>query len=197
VWLHCRVLSIVCGFLLQVLKVLSGSGLLLKAQLIMAAADALRGHIQPVISTAKQQGLCPADMFSRAAITWATGICLSRTVRLDDRSGEVVLCPFADLFNHSCDSKAFLLWDPKQRAVVLKADRPYKPGDQVCAVLRPDHIEHAYYVHPSCYGVLANLKLWFGNQFLSAIAAQPTMTALCHATQALGLRASCTVLLYR
>jgi hypothetical protein len=107
--------------------------LLMKAQLIMAAAEALWRDIQPVISTAKQQGLCPADMFSRADITWATGICLSRTVKLDDRGGEVVLCPFADLFNHSCDSKAFLLWDPKQRAVVLQADRPYKPGEEVRA----------------------------------------------------------------
>jgi hypothetical protein len=125
-----------------VLKLLSGSGLLLKAQLIMAAAEALWRDIQPVISTAKQQGLCPADMFSRADITWATGICLSRTVRLDDRGGQVVLCPFADLFNHSCDSKAFLLWDPKQQAVVLKADRPYKPGEEVCSGLSILHQQH-------------------------------------------------------
>lgn len=116
---------------LQVSKLLSGSGLMLKAQVILAAAEALWKDIQPVVSAAKQQGLCPADMFSRADINWATGICLSRSVRLDDRGGVVVLCPFADLFNHSCDSQAFLLWDKQQQAVVLRADKAYKPGDEV------------------------------------------------------------------
>jgi hypothetical protein len=116
---------------MQVSKLLSGSGLLLKAQVILAAAEALWKDIQPVVSAAKQQGLCPAEMFSRANINWAVGICLSRSVRLDDRGGVVVLCPFADLFNHSCDSKAFLLWDKQQQAVVLQADKAYKPGDEV------------------------------------------------------------------
>jgi len=119
----------------QVSKLLSGSGLLLKAQVILAAAEALWRDVQPVITAAKQQGLCPADMFSRPDITWATGICLSRSIRLDDRGGEVVLCPFADLFNHSCDSQAFLLWDKQQQAVVLRADKAYKAGEQVRRVV--------------------------------------------------------------
>lgn len=115
----------------QVPKLLSGSGLLQKAQVILAAADALWRDIQPVITAGKQQGLCPSDMYSRADVTWATGICLSRSIRLDDKGGVVVLCPFADLFNHSCDSKAFLLWDAQQQAVVLRADRAYKAGEEV------------------------------------------------------------------
>jgi hypothetical protein len=112
-------------------KLLSGSGLLLKAQAIMAAAEALWRDIQPVVAAAKQQGLCPQDMFSRADVTWATGICLSRSIRLDDRGGVVVLCPLADLFNHSVESNAFLKWDPQQQAVALQADRSYQPGDEV------------------------------------------------------------------
>lgn len=115
----------------QVSKLLSGSGLLLKAQAIMAAAEALWRDIQPIVAAAKQQGLCPQDMFSRAAVTWATGICLSRTFRLDDRGGVVVLCPLADLFNHSVESKAFVKWDPQKQAVVLQADRSYQSGDEV------------------------------------------------------------------
>jgi hypothetical protein len=39
--------------------------------------------------------------------------------------------PFADLFNHSVESTAFLKWDPRQQAVVLQADRSYQPGDEV------------------------------------------------------------------
>lgn len=115
----------------QVPKLLSGSGLLRKATVILAAADALWRDTQPIISAGRQQGLCPADMFSRADVTWATSICLSRSIRLDERGGQVVLCPFADLLNHSCESKAFLTWDERQQAVVLRADRAYRPGDQV------------------------------------------------------------------
>jgi hypothetical protein len=70
-------------------------------------------------------------MFNKTDVTWATSICLSRSIRLDERGGQVVLCPFADLLNHSCDSKAFLTWDVQQQAVVLQADRAYRPGDQV------------------------------------------------------------------
>lgn len=70
-------------------------------------------------------------MFSRADVDWATSICLSRSIRLDQKGGVAVLCLFADLLNHSCASQAFLQWDEKQRAVVLQADRSYKPGDEV------------------------------------------------------------------
>lgn len=115
----------------QVSKLLTGSGSLLKAQIILAAAEAQWREVQPIISTAKQQGLLPPDMFSRADIDFGTSICLSRTVRLDDKGGVVVLSPMADLFNHSCDSTAFLVWDEQQQAVVLRADRAYNPGEEV------------------------------------------------------------------
>lgn len=107
----------------------------MKARSILTAAEALWQSIQPVVTAAKQQGLCPADMFTQADINWATGICLSRSIRLDDRGGVVVLCPFADLFNHGCSSKAFLSWDEQQQAVVLTADRSYAAGDEVRARL--------------------------------------------------------------
>lgn len=116
---------------MQVTSLLAGTGLLYKANLIVKAADAVWEDVQPLLAAAKQQQLCPAGMFSRADIDWAIGICLSRTVRLIDRSDEIVLCPFADLFNHSSDSKAFLVWDSKQQAVGLTSDRAYKPGEQV------------------------------------------------------------------
>eukprot|EP00878_Enallax_costatus_P028717 GHUV01031052.1.p1 GENE.GHUV01031052.1~~GHUV01031052.1.p1 ORF type:complete len:258 (+),score=106.58 GHUV01031052.1:375-1148(+) len=71
-------------------------------------------------------------MFTRSDIQWAVGVCLSRSVRLDDLAGEpIVLVPFADFLNHDVNSEAFLVWDEQQQAVVLRPDRSYKAGDQV------------------------------------------------------------------
>lgn len=117
---------------MQVGTLLSGSGLLSKAQTIRSAAELLWQDLQPLISAGKQQGLAPADMFSRSDVMWAVGVCLSRTVRLDDMAGEpVVLVPYADLLNHDVASEAYLVWDEQQQAVVLQPDRKYKAGQQV------------------------------------------------------------------
>lgn len=111
---------------------LAGSGLRERAATILAAADAVWADVQPVVAAARAASICPPDMFGREDFDWATGIALSRTVRLDDAGGVVVLCPLADLANHSVDSAAFLRWDARERAVVLTADRPFKAGEQVC-----------------------------------------------------------------
>lgn len=128
----------------QVETLLAGSGLRQKAATIISAADLLWQDLQPITTAANQRGLCPPDMFSRADIDWAVGICLSRSVRLDDRKGEVVLVPYADLLNHDTSCEAYLVWDEQQQSVVLRPDRSYKAGEQVrfstcCPRLPPLH----------------------------------------------------------
>ncbi|KAF6255066.1 hypothetical protein COO60DRAFT_1272756 [Scenedesmus sp. NREL 46B-D3] len=115
----------------EVDTLLAGSGLASTAGLIRGGADLLWEDLQPLLAAAKQQGLCPEGMFGRADIDWAVGICLSRSVRLDSRGGQVVLVPFADFLNHEPSCEAFLVWDERQHAVVLRPDRDYSPGQQV------------------------------------------------------------------
>eukprot|EP00775_Hariotina_reticulata_P013031 gene13031-13160_t len=115
----------------EVDQLLAGSGLLHLAHTILSAADLLWQELQPLIAAGQQQQLCPPDMFSKQNIFWAMSICLSRSVRLDDQDGQVVLVPFADLFNHDPSSEAYLVWEEEQQGVVLRPDKAYKPGDQV------------------------------------------------------------------
>lgn len=132
--LHASLQGVLTAFpwWLQVSSLLAGSGLLAKAHTIRSAANRLRQDLQPLVSIGQQQGLCPPDMFSRSDMQWAVGICLSRSVRLDDMTGEpIVLVPFADFLNHDVSCEAFLVWDDQQQAVVLRPDRSYRPGEQV------------------------------------------------------------------
>ncbi|WIA32213.1 hypothetical protein OEZ86_003062 [Tetradesmus obliquus] len=110
---------------------LAGSGLASTAAMIRIGAQLVWQDLQPLLTAATQQGLCPADMFSKADIYWAIGICMSRSVRLADRGDQVVLVPFADLLNHEPSCEAYLLWEEQQQAVVLRPDRDYSPGQQV------------------------------------------------------------------
>jgi Rubisco LSMT substrate-binding/SET domain len=85
-------------------------------------------------------------MFSEDDVRWGIGICLTRSVRLDDRAGEVVLVPYADLLNHTCECDAYLVWDPALCAVVMRTDRAYNVGDQVGCTMRVYHA-HVPHVH--------------------------------------------------
>jgi len=87
-------------------------------------ADVHHGNTPDIICTcplgAARHSFCIQQLFSFAC-----------SVRLDDKGGEVVLVPLADLFNHDPSSEAYLVWDPQQQGVVLKPDKAYKPGEQV------------------------------------------------------------------
>jgi hypothetical protein len=54
----------------QVDTLLAGSGLASKAAMIRNGAQLLWQDLQPLLAAARQQGLCPADMFSKADIYW-------------------------------------------------------------------------------------------------------------------------------
>ena len=54
----------------QVDTLLAGSGLASTAAMIRNGAQLLWQDLQPLLTAAKQQGLCPADMFSKADIYW-------------------------------------------------------------------------------------------------------------------------------
>jgi hypothetical protein len=54
----------------QVDTLLAGSGLASTAAMIRAGAQLLWQDLQPLLAAAKQQALCPGDMFSRADIDW-------------------------------------------------------------------------------------------------------------------------------
>jgi hypothetical protein len=53
-------------------------------------------------------------------------------VRLSALDNTVSLVPFADMANHSVDASTFFEYDSSAGAVVLKADRGYEKGQQVC-----------------------------------------------------------------
>lgn len=54
----------------QVDTLLAGSGLASTAAMIRIGAQLVWQDLQPLLTAAKQQGLCPADMFSKADIYW-------------------------------------------------------------------------------------------------------------------------------
>lgn len=136
---------------------LAGSHLAQAAAEIRSAAEASWREMQPLLAAAEQAGLGPAGAFSREALQWAFGILLSRLVRLPSLApapaasgrqqqqaaqqavrqpggeppGTEALLPWADLLNHAPASTAFLDWDAANAAVVLRADRRYRQGEEV------------------------------------------------------------------
>lgn len=81
-----------------------------------------------------QAGLAPAGRFSRAALTWAFSVLLSRLVRLAALGDRQALVPWADLLNHSPQASGYLDWDAGQAGVVLALERDYQEGEQVRVV---------------------------------------------------------------
>jgi hypothetical protein len=57
-------------FCVQADLLLAGSGLASTATIIRNGAELLWQDLQPLLETAKQQGLCPENMFSKADINW-------------------------------------------------------------------------------------------------------------------------------
>ena len=119
---------------------LRGSQLHASALEIRRAADASWQEMQPLLADGEAQGLAPRGAFNREALQWAFAMLLSRLVRLPslgggggggEPSGTETLLPWADLLNHSPDCTAFLDWSPADGAVVLRADRRCRAGEQV------------------------------------------------------------------
>lgn len=118
---------------------LRGSHLHQLATEIRRAADATWQELQPLLAAAEQQGVAPSfreQTYSREAITWALSLLLSRLIRLPALGDVEALVPWADFLNHDCRAEAFLDFDPASAAVVLRADRQYRPGEQVRRLVR-------------------------------------------------------------
>ncbi|GAB4816512.1 hypothetical protein N2152v2_003558 [Parachlorella kessleri] len=112
-------------------KWLRGSYLYQLAMEIRGAADASWQELQPLLAAAQQQGLARPDVFTQQSLRWAFSMLLTRLIRLPGLGDTEALVPWADLLNHSCGATTFLNWDAAAEAVVLAADRQYRPGEQV------------------------------------------------------------------
>ena len=89
---------------------------------------------------------------TQADLEWAFGVLLSRCVRMEGRGGAQALAPWADLLNHDVAATCHLDWEAGEAAaagpgpgssgssssssgggsLVMRTDREYQPGDQVC-----------------------------------------------------------------
>jgi hypothetical protein len=99
---------------------------------IRRAADASWQELQPLLAAAEAAGLAPApDAFSRAALRRAFSVLLSRLVRLPGLGDTEALLPWADLLNHGCSAASCLDWSSSATAVVLRAERRYRAGEQL------------------------------------------------------------------
>ncbi|KAK9792693.1 hypothetical protein WJX73_002523 [Symbiochloris irregularis] len=112
-------------------KALKGSLMAAAAQEILDAAERTWAQLQPLIKQAEDRGLIPPQSFTRARIMWGLSMLLSRVARLPARESIEACIPWADFLNHAPDANCYLDWDPSSKAVVLKPDRAYKPGDQI------------------------------------------------------------------
>ena len=74
----------------------------------------------------------------RELFTWAFSTLLSRLVKLPGSSGVDTCVPWADMLNHSPHVSAFFEYDPASRSVVLRPDRSYRAGEQVCCMPHSD-----------------------------------------------------------
>ncbi|KAI7843368.1 hypothetical protein COHA_003064 [Chlorella ohadii] len=139
---------------------LRGSQLHEAALEIRAAADASWQEMQPLLAAAAQRGMASPGAFDRASMQWAFGMLLSRLVRLasldggssagstssgssssgssgsgstgpSEPPGTEALLPWADLLNHSPSCASHLDWSAADAAVVLRADRKYRAGEEV------------------------------------------------------------------
>ena len=63
---------------------------------------------------------------------WPLAILLSRSFNLSPEAvgATTALVPFGDLLNHDSHATCFLQWDATLDAVVMRPDRPYRPGEQ-------------------------------------------------------------------
>lgn len=111
---------------------LQGSYLHTLALEIRAAAAASWLEMAPVARELERAAALPAGALGReGAARWAFGVLLSRLIRLPGLVNAEVLVPLADFANHDPKSTAFFDWEPASEAVVLQADRAYRPGQQV------------------------------------------------------------------
>ncbi len=139
---------------------LRGSQLHEAALEIRAAADASWQEMQPLLAAAAQRGMASPGAFDRASMQWTFGMLLSRLVRLasldggssggstssgssssgssgsgstgpSEPPGTEALLPWADLLNHSPSCASHLDWSAADAAVVLRADRKYRAGEEV------------------------------------------------------------------
>ena len=111
---------------------LCGSQLHSDALEIRAAEEASWAEMQAVLAAAKAQGRAPAHgAFGRAQLQWAFAVLLSRLVRLAGLGDQEALLPWADLLNHDCAAASFLDWSATEAAVVLRAERRYRAGEQL------------------------------------------------------------------
>lgn len=111
---------------------LRGSQLHEHALKLRAAAEASWAEMQPLLAAAHKDELTPCSgAFTREALLWAFAMLLTRLVRLDQLGGLEALLPWADLLNHDCAATSFLDWSTAENAVVLRAERRYRTGEQV------------------------------------------------------------------
>lgn len=101
---------------------------------------------------------CADPVCVQADLRWAFGVLLSRAIRLPGRGDAQVLAPWADMLNHDVGAACHLDWEAAGQgrgqqargwgaaakatgatgveveagALVLRADRDYAPGEQVC-----------------------------------------------------------------
>ncbi len=106
---------------------------------------------------------CTEHVRMQADLRWAFGVLLSRAIRLPGRGDAQVLAPWADMLNHDVGAACHLDWEAAGQGrgqlargwgaatkvagaagveaeaeaggLVLRADRDYAPGEQVCECL--------------------------------------------------------------
>jgi histone-lysine N-methyltransferase SETD3 len=129
---------------------LAGSGLRHKAAEILRAADATWREVEALVGDGAGGG-GSAGPYTRPQLDWALSVLLSRVVRLDSAPGQPsALVPWCDFLNHSPGAGCYLDVDewrtrgsggPGAAAasasasivpvVGVRADRSYKPGEEV------------------------------------------------------------------
>jgi histone-lysine N-methyltransferase SETD3 len=125
---------------------LAGSGLRHKAAEILRAADLTWREVEALAGAVAGGG--SRGPYTRPQLNWALSVLLSRVVRLDSAPGQPsALVPWCDFLNHSPGAACYLdvdEWRPRRSgpaaasasaAVVpvvgVRADRAYKPGEEV------------------------------------------------------------------
>lgn len=115
----------------QVDSLLAGMQLQQDAHAIRSAADTSWQQLQPVLDDRAALAAFGGRQPSRADFQWAFSMLLSRLIRLGSLGDTEALVPWADLLNHSPDVDSCLDWDASLQSVVLQAEAPAEPGQQL------------------------------------------------------------------
>lgn len=112
-------------------SLLAGMQLQQDAHAIRSAADASWQQLQPLLDDRAALAAFGGRRPSRADFQWAFSMLLSRLIRLSSLGDTEALVPWADLLNHSPDADSCLDWDASLQSVVLQAEAPAEPGQQL------------------------------------------------------------------